>query len=64
MRYLSTRGEASTLSFTDALLAGLARDQLGNYDAAWYAAGALCLAAAAMCLALRPRPATLILTSG
>ena len=26
MRYLSTRGEASTLSFTDALLAGLARD--------------------------------------
>lgn len=47
-----------------ASLAGLARDQLGNYDAAWYAAGALCLAAAAMCLALRPRPATLILTSG
>jgi len=26
VRYLSTRGEASTLSFTDALLAGLARD--------------------------------------
>ena len=26
MRYQSTRGEASTLSFTDALLAGLARD--------------------------------------
>ena len=26
MRYLSTRGEASTLSFTDVLLAGLARD--------------------------------------
>ncbi|MFG1942505.1 MFS transporter [Nonomuraea sp. NPDC048826] len=33
--------------------AGLARDQLGHYDAAWYGAGALCLAAAAMSLAIR-----------
>ena len=33
--------------------AGLIRDQLGTYDLAWYAAGALCLSAAAMCVAIR-----------
>ncbi|MGI5274552.1 MFS transporter [Nonomuraea sp. CA-218870] len=33
--------------------AGLARDQLGAYDLAWYGAGALCLAAAGMSLAIR-----------
>ena len=32
--------------------AGLVRDQLGAYDLAWYAAGALCLGAAAMCVAI------------
>lgn len=34
-------------------LAGLVRDQLGNYDLAWYVASALCLFAAVMCLAVR-----------
>ncbi|MFI7440484.1 MFS transporter [Nonomuraea indica] len=33
--------------------AGLTRDHLGAYDLAWYAAGLLCLAAAAMSLAIR-----------
>ncbi|MEV4836529.1 MFS transporter [Nonomuraea sp. NPDC049486] len=33
--------------------AGLARDQLGHYDVAWYAAGALCLLAAGMSVAIR-----------
>ncbi|MEV2267078.1 MFS transporter [Nonomuraea africana] len=33
--------------------AGLTRDHLGAYDLAWYAAGALCLLAAAMSLAVR-----------
>lgn len=41
-------------------LAGAVRDQLGTYDLAWYAAGGLCIVAAAMCLAVRrptaPRP--------
>ncbi|NRQ33055.1 MFS transporter [Nonomuraea sp. NN258] len=32
--------------------AGLTRDQLGAYDLAWYAAGALCLLAAGMSLAI------------
>ncbi|XCM80986.1 MFS transporter [Kitasatospora sp. HUAS MG31] len=36
--------------------AGLARDRLGDYDASWYAAGALCALAVLFCLALRPRP--------
>jgi MFS family permease len=36
-----------------ALGAGLVRDQLGTYDLAWYVAGALCLAAAAMCVSIR-----------
>src|SRR5690606_28422732 len=31
-----------------ALGAGVARDQLGHYDLAWYGAGALCLLAAGM----------------
>ncbi|MEV4894398.1 MFS transporter [Nonomuraea sp. NPDC050540] len=35
-----------------AVLAGLTRDQLGTYDLAWYAAGALCLVAAALSLAI------------
>ncbi|MEV4223917.1 MFS transporter [Nonomuraea sp. NPDC049725] len=33
--------------------AGLARDQLGAYDVAWYASGALCLLATGMSLAIR-----------
>ncbi|MBB4702088.1 MFS transporter [Sphaerisporangium siamense] len=33
-----------------AVLAGLARDHLGQYDAAWYGAGALCAIAAVMSL--------------
>nr|WP_034805736.1 MFS transporter [Intrasporangium oryzae] len=32
--------------------AGLVRDELGTYDLAWYAAGALCLVAAVMCVAI------------
>ncbi len=35
-----------------ALGAGLVRDHLGTYDLAWYVAGALCLAAAVMCVAI------------
>ncbi|WP_219825427.1 MFS transporter [Nonomuraea typhae] len=42
-----------------AVLAGLSRDQLGSYDLAWYGAGALCLIAAALSVAIgrgsRPR---------
>ncbi|MEU6231845.1 MFS transporter [Kitasatospora sp. NPDC047058] len=34
-------------------LAGLARDALGTYDLAWYAAGGLCAVAVVLCLALR-----------
>ncbi|RKE20689.1 MFS transporter [Streptomyces sp. TLI_171] len=34
-------------------LAGLARDRFGDYDATWYAAGALCAVAVACCFALR-----------
>ncbi|WP_329489221.1 MFS transporter [Kitasatospora sp. NBC_01246] len=34
-------------------LAGLARDALGTYDLAWYAAGGLCAVAVLLCLALR-----------
>ncbi|WP_049562470.1 MFS transporter [Nonomuraea sp. SBT364] len=33
--------------------AGLARDQLGEYDVAWYVSGALCLLATGMSLAIR-----------
>ncbi|MFJ3790214.1 MFS transporter [Kitasatospora sp. NPDC090091] len=33
-------------------LAGLARDAFGDYDLAWYAAGALCAVAVLLCLAL------------
>ncbi|MFC7715573.1 MFS transporter [Nonomuraea recticatena] len=36
-----------------AIGAGLTRDHLGAYDLAWYAAGALCLLAAVMSLAVR-----------
>ena len=39
-----------------ALGAGLVRDQLGSYDAAWYGAGALCVIAASCALLLRGRP--------
>jgi predicted MFS family arabinose efflux permease len=35
-----------------ALGAGLVRDQLGTYDLAWYVAGALCLVAAVLCVAI------------
>lgn len=40
-----------------ALGAGVVRDQLGSYDAAWYGAGVLCVLAAAFALLLRARPA-------
>jgi predicted MFS family arabinose efflux permease len=36
--------------------AGVIRDQLGTYDLAWYAAGALCVVAAALCVSIRNRP--------
>lgn len=36
--------------------AGILRTEFGAYDAAWFAAAALCLAAAGMSLALRPQP--------
>lgn len=36
--------------------AGMIRDQLGTYDLAWYAAGALCVVAAALCVSIRNRP--------
>ena len=36
--------------------AGIIRDQLGTYDLAWYAAGALCVVAASLCVAIRVRP--------
>lgn len=36
--------------------AGVVRDQLGTYDLAWYVAGALCVAAASCCVAIRYRP--------
>lgn len=42
-------------------LAGLARDHFGDYDAAWYAAGGLCAVAVLFCLALRRRPAAVVL---
>jgi predicted MFS family arabinose efflux permease len=35
--------------------AGVARDQLGTYDLAWYVAGALCVVAASFCVAIRYR---------
>jgi MFS family permease len=37
-----------------AAVAGIIRTSLGTYDAAWYGAGALCLLAAALSLAVRP----------
>ncbi|MCT2587388.1 MFS transporter [Actinophytocola gossypii] len=37
-----------------ALGAGLVRDLRGNYDLAWFAAGGLCVLAAALSLAIRP----------
>ncbi|MEO3787098.1 MFS transporter [Actinocorallia sp. B10E7] len=36
--------------------AGLLRDELGNYDVAWYGAGILCIAAAFVSAGLRTRP--------
>ena len=39
-----------------ALGAGIARDQLGSYDSAWYAAGALCFLAAVMSYLIQRRP--------
>jgi sugar phosphate permease len=39
-----------------ALGAGLVRDNLGTYDAAWYAAGGLCLVAALMAYLIQRRP--------
>ncbi len=41
-----------------AFLAGLVRDRLGGYDAAFYVAGALCAIAALMALAIGREPAT------
>lgn len=39
-----------------ALGAGLVRDNLGSYDAAWYAAGGLCIVAAGMAYFIQRRP--------
>ncbi|GAA2916182.1 MFS transporter [Streptomyces mexicanus] len=39
-----------------AYLGGLVRDMTGSYDTVWYAAGALCAAAALMALVIRRRP--------
>ncbi|MFI1734317.1 MFS transporter [Streptomyces acidicola] len=39
-----------------AFLGGVARDTFGSYDVVWYAAGALCAAAALMSLVIRRRP--------
>ncbi|GAB3360376.1 MFS transporter [Modestobacter lapidis] len=36
--------------------AGVVRDVTGSYDAAWYGAALLCLVAAALSIAIRPRP--------
>lgn len=41
-----------------ALGAGVVRDQLGSYDAAWYAAGAVCAVAAVMSFAIGRRNVT------
>ncbi|MDX3851789.1 MFS transporter [Streptomyces sp. AK02-01A] len=40
-----------------AFAGGLARDVFGSYDVVWYAAGALCAAAALMSLVIRRKPA-------
>src|SRR6185503_7234609 len=40
-----------------ALVAGLTRDALGTYDAAWYGGAVLCAAGAALSLSIRRRPA-------
>jgi predicted MFS family arabinose efflux permease len=39
-----------------AVAAGVVRDQLGDYDAAWYGAGALCLLAAVLSTRIRRGP--------
>jgi predicted MFS family arabinose efflux permease len=39
-----------------ALAAGIARDALGTYDAAWYGGAVLCAAGAALSLSIRRRP--------
>jgi hypothetical protein len=48
---------ASTGAFSNsvALGAGMARDNLGSYDAAWYVAGGLCIVAAGMSYRCRQR---------
>ena len=43
-----------------ALSAGLLRDNLGSYDAAWYAAGGLCILAAVMSYFIQRRPSQVI----
>ncbi|MEV4558640.1 MFS transporter [Kitasatospora sp. NPDC049285] len=44
-------------------LAGLARDRFGDYDATWYAAGALCVIAVGCCVALRRVKQTAVMTA-
>jgi predicted MFS family arabinose efflux permease len=39
-----------------ALAAGIARDALGSYDAAWYGGAVLCAVGAALSLSIRRRP--------
>ncbi len=41
-----------------AVAAGVVRDRLGDYDAAWYGAGALCLLAALLSLRIRTKAVT------
>jgi hypothetical protein len=41
-----------------ALGAGIVRDELGAYDTAWYAGGALCMVAGALSLLMRKRVPT------
>ena len=42
-----------------ALGAGIVRDQLGAYDLAWFAGGALCMIAGVLSLLVRKRSAVL-----
>ena len=41
---------------TDDLAAGIARDALGTYDAAWYGGAVLCAVGAALSVSIRRRP--------
>ena len=46
-----------------ALVAGLTRDALGSYDAAWYGGAVLCVVGAALSLSIRRnRPVALVVT--